>query len=719
METLLKHLNETQRKAVETTEGPVLVLAGAGSGKTRVLTYRVAKIIKDGTKPSNILAVTFTNKAANEIKSRLEKICGDIHLLWAGTFHGICVRMLREYGSEIGLAKRWTIYDDYAQKKCVKEAVVNLKYDPKKYNENKVLNYISKAKEEMVLPENYASVYSHTDCVQIEKIYIEYTRLCRQNNALDFDDLINFGVELLEKSPKAREHYQKKFKYVHVDEFQDINQAQYELITLLSAPQNNIFCVGDDDQSIYGWRGADISIILNFKNDFKDCKIFKLEQNYRSTKNILGAAYEVIKKNNNRTKKKITTENEQGETIEIIEAADGRHEAGLVVESIRDLVDNYGFSYSDIAILYRTNSLSQNFESELRDKRVPYDIYGGFKFYDRKEVKDVIAYLNVINNIYDDINLKRIINTPTRGIGTSTVEKLDFFAQNNNLSLFEAMDMCDKVEGLKTAAKTSIKKFVQIIKELGKEAEIFPPNQLLESIIKRTGYRQMLEEERTTEAEDKLKNIEELINVATNYTQNTDLPTLDDFLQSISLQSDIDNLKEDNGKVLLMTAHSAKGLEFNVVYVVGLEDGIFPHQRSMGNSAEMEEERRLMYVAMTRAKRQLFLSYADARQNNGNWQRSHPSPFIKDIPKNYFTDTEKETDTGESFEDIKNKILTKKVIKQTYSPGNKVKHEAYGRGMVLNCRGEGEGEIVTIIFDDKRYGMKKFYVNKCKLERVS
>ena len=599
MKELLKHLNETQKNAVETTEGPVLVLAGAGSGKTRVLTYRVAKIIKDGTRPSDILAVTFTNKAANEIKSRLEKICGDIHLLWAGTFHGICVRMLREYGEEIGLAKKWTIYDEYAQKKCVKQAVVNLKYDPTKYNDSKVLNYISKAKEEMVLPEDYATVYTHIDALQIENIYKEYANICKANNALDFDDLINYAVDLLKKSQKAREHYQKKFKYIHVDEFQDINQAQYELITLLAAPQNNIFCVGDDDQSIYGWRGADISIILNFKNRYKGCKIFKLEQNYRSTKNILGAAYEVIKKNVNRSDKKITTENDQGDTIEIIEASDGKHEARLVVESLKDLVDNYGFSYSDIAILYRTNSLSQNFESELRSKRVPYDIYGGFKFYDRQEVKDILAYLNLLNNVYDDINLKRIINTPTRGIGMSTVDKLDTYAQDNNISLFEAMENCEKIEGLKTAAKKSITSFVNTIRYLQKEGDIFPPNQLIQSVSERSGYRQMLEDERTKEAEERLNNIDELVNVATNYCQNAEEPSLEDFLQSISLQSDIDSLEEDNGKVLLMTVHSAKGLEFPVVYVVGLEEGVFPHQRSLGNADEVEEERRLMYVAMT------------------------------------------------------------------------------------------------------------------------
>ena len=717
MKELLKHLNETQRQAVEATEGPVLVLAGAGSGKTRVLTYRVAKIIKEGTKPSNILAVTFTNKAANEIKARLEKICGDIHLLWAGTFHGICVRMLREYGTEIGLAKRWTIYDDYAQKKCIKEAVLNLKYDPKKYNENKVLNYISSAKEEMVLPENYASVYSHTDALQTERIYKEYNRLLKENNALDFDDLINYGVLLLEKSQKAREHYQKKFKYIHVDEFQDINQAQYELISLLGAPQNNIFCVGDDDQSIYGWRGADISIILNFKNQFKDCKVFKLEQNYRSTKNILGAAYQVIKKNNNRTDKKITTENEQGETIEVIEASDGRHEAKLVVESLKNLVDNYGFSYSDIAILYRTNSLSQNFESELRDKRVPYDIYGGFKFYDRKEIKEIIAYLNVINNPFDNLNLKRIINTPPRGIGLTSLERLDNYAKDNNMSLFEALEDGENVPGLKKSAQNAVKEFVNLIKYLRKEAVQFPPNQIVDSVAKKTGYRQMLEDERTTEAEDRLKNIDELINVASNYVQNAEDISLEDFLLSISLQSDIDNLKEDNGKVLLMTVHSAKGLEFNVVYVVGLEEGIFPHQRSMGNAEETEEERRLMYVAMTRAKKLLFLCFADTRQNNGNWQRTYPSPFIKDIPPNYFKDTETEEDTGESLEDVKNKFLTKKVIKQTFVPGNKVTHDIYGKGLVLNCQGQGENEIVTVVFHDKKFGMKKFYVTKSHLEK--
>ena len=716
MEELLKHLNDKQREAVETTEGPVLVLAGAGSGKTRVLTYRIAKIINDGTRPSSILAVTFTNKAANEIKARLEKICGDIHTLWAGTFHSICVRMLRERGEAIGISKKFTIYDEYAQNQCVKKAVENLKYDPKKYPPKKVLYLISDAKEKMVLPNDYAKKYSEKDAPQIGRIYAEYVNICRQNQALDFDDLIYYGVLLLKNSQEAREHYQRKFKYVHVDEFQDINLSQYELISLLAHPQDNIFCVGDDDQSIYGWRGADISIILNFKKDFKNCKIFKLEENYRSTKNILGAAYEIVKKNTKRNDKTIWTGNDQGDTIELIEAADNTQEARLVAETISRFVTSGDYTYSDIAILYRTNALSRNFEKEFTSMRIPYDVYGGQKFFERREIKDLVAYLNVLYNVYDDFSLKRIVNVPKRNIGETTVGKLEYFAMEQNISLFEAFERVTEISSVRNATKTNILSFVSLIKRIRKEAEIFTVDQIIESVLDYSGYKQMLYEEKTLEAEDRLNNLQEFMNVAVNFMRDSEDKSLGAFLESVSLQSDIDNMKDDAGKVLLMTVHASKGLEFPVVFVVGLEEGTFPHQRSMGNAIEIEEERRLMYVAMTRAKKNLILSCANTRQNNGNWERKHKSAFLKDIPKIYFKDTEGEVDTGESFEDVKKKVLRRKSVLQSYSPGNKVNHPFYGRGIVLNCKGEGEQEIVTVVFDDKKHGLKKFYASKTQLE---
>lgn len=718
MEDLLKLLNDKQREAVEALEGPVLVLAGAGSGKTRVLTYRVANLVSKGVRPSSILAVTFTNKAAKEIIERLKKICSDSHTLWAGTFHSICVRMLRERGEEIGISKRFTIYDEYAQSQCIKQAVENLKYDTSKYNPKKVLYEISDAKEKMISPEKYDAVYNKIDSVQIGRIYAEYMRLCKQNQALDFDDLINYGVELLEKSEKAREHYQKKFKYVHVDEFQDINTSQYKLISLLSEPQNNIFCVGDDDQSIYGWRGADIRFILEFRKNYPNCKVIKLEQNYRSTQNILNAAYEVVKKNISRNKKTIWTDNEVGETIELLEAHDNIHEAQLVEESIREKVFSGDYTYSDIAILYRANSLSNQFESKFMSDGIPYEIYGGLKFYERKEIKDILAYLQTINNVFDDFSLRRIINTPARGIGETTIERVKDFATLNGICLFDALERVDEIESVKKAARDKIKSFVKLMNLVRKEAETFPVEQIINSVLDYFGYKEMIRGLNYSESEERMSNIEELKNVAHNYAVNNETPSLGDFLQNISLQSDVDNIGNDQGKVMLMTVHASKGLEFPIVYVVGLEDGVFPHERSMGNSFEMEEERRLMYVAMTRAKKQLILSYAGLRQRNGQYKASAKSMFINDIPKNYFTDSKTEYETVETLEDIKNRVCTRKVVKQSYSPGNKLKHAVYGSGMVLNCQGEGDNEIVTIIFDDKRYGMRKFYVNKNSFERL-
>lgn len=720
MEELLNLLNKNQREAVEQTEGPVLVLAGAGSGKTRVLISRVTKIVKEGVSPSSVLAVTFTNKAADEIRNRLARICGEkANKIWAGTFHSVCVRMLKQYGKEIGIEKNFTIYDEYAQIQCIKQAVENLRYDPQKFNARKVIYRIGDAKEKMISPEKYGDIYSERDAKQIGRIYQEYMRLCRENMALDFDDLINYGVKLLTDSEKAREHYQKKFRYVHVDEFQDINLSQYRLISLLAKPQNNIFCVGDDDQSIYGWRGADISIILNFRKDFGDCRIIKLEQNYRSTKNILGAAYEVVKHNKKRNQKTIWTDNDQGDTIKLLEPQDSNHEACLIAEDIEEKIREEGFNYSDFAILYRTNSLSRSFENHFSTiANIPYDIYGGLKFYERKEIKDIISYLTVISNSQDNFSLKRIVNIPQRGIGDTTVEKLSLYAKDNMLSLFEAMEQAENIEGIRKNTLDSVKNFVKLIKHFRKEAGVFPPEQIIKTVLDYSGYQLMLEKENTPEANQRLENLGELITAAANFSMSSEDKSLDAFLQTVSLQSDTDSMDNESGKVLLMTVHASKGLEFPVVYVAGLEEGIFPHERSMGSADEMEEERRLMYVAMTRAKKHLVLSSCNMRQINGKWDRKSKSVFLKDIPSNYYQDNGAEKDTEETLAELTARLKTKKTLKQTYSPGNKLKHPLYGKCIVVNCQGSGEGEIVTVMFDDRRYGMKKFRVDKSSFEKI-
>jgi len=718
---LISTLNKTQQEAVLQTEGAVLVLAGAGSGKTRVLTYRIANLISKGVKPSSILAVTFTNKAANEMKERLLKLVGlSAQVLWAGTFHSICVRLLREYGDQIGINKHFVIYDDYDQKQCIKKCVEKLHLDIKRYNPKKVLYLISEAKEKMVEPDEFANVFYSSDSDTVGRIYREYKETMQSNSALDFDDLIYYGVQLLEKCDKVREHYQKKFKYVHVDEYQDINYSQYRLITLLAEPQNNIFCVGDDDQSIYGWRGADISIILRFEKEYKDCKVFKLEQNYRSTKKILEAAYEVVKHNPSRTAKIIWTDNCDGKEIELINATDGDHEAHRVATSILDKVGSGEFTYSDCAILYRANALSRVFEKALINNRIPYKIYGGLRFYDRKEIKDILAYMRVALNPHDNISLLRIINEPTRGIGATSISKLSVFADNHGISIYDACIRLNELPEIKGKSAGAISSFVKLITHFNGEAKIFPPDQLIKTILDYSGYKQTLELERTQEAISKMENLDELYNVATFFTRENEDPTLQGFLEQVTLSSDLDTYSEGDNAVTLMTAHSSKGLEFPVVFIVGLEEGIFPHERSMNNSEELEEERRLMYVAMTRAEKELILSYADMRANQGQWQRNDRSNFINDIPCELLGSTNRVSISATTLSEFKEKlkIKPKNMSEQAFKVGNKVEHPSFGKGMVLNCQGLGDNEIVTVVFDQKEVGIKKLMVKLAKLVKV-
>ena len=725
-EKILNTLNEIQKKATLDTDGAVLVLAGAGSGKTRVLTYRIANLIANhNIKPSNILAVTFTNKASNEMKERLLKLAGEsIRTLWVGTFHSMCVKMLREYGDQIGLNKKFTIYDDYDQTQCIKKCIESLCLDKKRLTPKMILPLISKAKETLTPPEEYYNVFGGADGYTIEKIYKKYIEILSENQALDFDDLIFYGVKLLKTSQKVREHYQNKFKYIHVDEYQDINQSQYSLISILAEKHGNIFCVGDDDQSIYGWRGADVSIILKFEKDYPKCKIYKLEQNYRSTKKILKAAYEVIKHNTDRNDKIIWTDNKDGINIELINAIDGEHEAQRVASSITAKVSNENRSYSDFVILYRANAMSRSFEKILVQNRIPYRIVGGLKFYDRAEIKDIIAYLKLLNNPKDNVSLLRIINTPARGIGDTTISRLESFADENGISLLKACKRVKEISSIKPRSALMIEKFVALINHLISEIEIFPLDQLLKNILDYTNYRTELENERTSESKNRLENIDELYNVASIYNLENENPSLNDFLEQITLSTSLDTYNNNDNAVTLMTVHAAKGLEFPCVYLVGLEEGIFPHQRSATSPKEIEEERRLMYVAMTRAEEELVISYCDMRATNGQYLRSEPSSFLSYIPQDLFglhVDISQKTER-KSITDFKQNINLKEISPNSNIPsfkaGNKITHKVFGKGIVLNCQGTGEAEVVTVVFDKKDVGIKKLLVSAANLEIV-
>lgn len=720
-EKLLKTLNQTQQEAVLDTQGAVLVLAGAGSGKTRVLTYRIANLIlNENIKPSNILAVTFTNKAANEMKDRIFKLVGvGAKTLWAGTFHSLCCRMLKEHGDSIDINKRFVIYDDYDQQQCIKKCVEALNLDPKKNNPKAIVPLISRAKELMISPDNYYDTFGGSDGYTIEKIYKKYNAYLKESSALDFNDLIYYGVRLLQECPKIREHYQEKFKYIHVDEYQDINMSQYTLISILSQKHKNIFCVGDDDQSIYGWRGADVNIILRFEKENPDCRIYKLEQNYRSTKKILDAAYEVIKHNPNRKDKKSWTDNDDGVNLELINAIDGDNEAERIAVSIMNKVSYENRNYNDFAILYRANAMSRTIEKALVKNRIPYKMIGGFRFYDRAEIKDLIAYLKLINNPNDNISLLRIINTPARSIGDTTKGRLENFALENGISVFEACQRVRDIQEIKPKAAENIERFTNLIQRLISETNIFPIDQLLKSVIDYTEYKSKIEEERTAESRARIENIDELYNVAAMYVLEYEKPNLSDFLEQVSLSTSLDTYNEKDDAVALMTVHGSKGLEFPCVYLAGVEEGLFPHQRSMNNPKELEEERRLMYVAMTRAEKELIISYCDMRATNGQYTRSEPSSFLKSIPKEMFGmhASKPDSDTAKTLSDFKQNIVPKEImdkIQKSFKAGNKVIHKTFGKGLVINCQGSGESEIVTVVFEQA--GIKKLLVTAAKLQ---
>ena len=632
---LLKGLNNKQYEAVINTEGPCLVIAGAGSGKTKVLTYKIAYLIQEKKiKPWDILAITFTNKAANEMKERIVDLVGEqAKDIWMGTYHSICVRILRKFIDRIGFDTSFIIFDTSDQKTIIKGCMKELGIDDKTLTDKSIQYEISNAKNEMITPEMYA-VQAGNDYRKslISQVYEMYQKRLKENNAIDFDDIINYTIKILMENQDVLEYYANKFQYVLVDEYQDTNKSQFTLITILASKNGNVTAVGDNDQGIYSFRGADISNILNFEKDFPGTKIIKLEQNYRCTGNILKAANAVIKNNEVKYKKKLWTENEEGNLPKIYSAENEYEEGSYIVEQINHLKREEYFKYSDFAVLYRMNTQSRAIEDILRRENIPYKIIGGLKFYERKEIKDIIAYLRLIQNHSDNLSLKRIINEPKRGIGKTSLEKIEQMSNENNISMYEIIKDADKY-GLNRVFLNS-REFINTIEELSIKKDELSLSELITRTLKQSGYMKSLEEENSVEAENRIANLEEFLNVAIEFEEETADNTLSEFLEGITLSSDIDNLEETEDTVTLMTLHSAKGLEFPVVFLIGMEEGIFPGYKSIGEPKEIEEERRLCYVGITRAKQYLFLTYSKQRTVFGSTSCNPVSRFINEIPKN-------------------------------------------------------------------------------------
>ena len=751
MQNLLEELNNKQKEAVENTEGPVLVIAGAGSGKTKVLTHKIAFLIQEKqVKPWNILAITFTNKAANEMKQRVENLLSDSsNDIWMGTFHSICVRILRRYIDRIGFDSSFIIFDTSDQRTLVKDCLKELKVDDKLFTDRAVLSEISNAKNEMLEPKAYSVKYANDFRKEtIGKVYELYQKRLRENNAIDFDDIINYTIKILTENQDVLEYYTEKFKYVLVDEYQDTNKAQFMLISILASKYGNITVVGDNDQGIYSFRGADISNILNFERDFPGTKIIKLEQNYRCTGNILKAANAVIKHNETKYDKKLWTENNEGNIPCIYSGDDEYDEASYIIHQIRLLKTEEYFKFSDFAVLYRMNSQSRAIEDILRREDIPYKIIGGLKFYERKEIKDIIAYLRLIFNPSDNMSLKRIINEPKRGIGKTSLDNIAKISEETGNSMYDIIKNAEKY-GLNRVYLNS-REFIEAIEELRSKKDNMLISDLIKETLKKTGYTKALELENTVEAETRIQNLDEFLTVAIEFEEESADNTLAEFLEGITLSSDVDNLEDEEESVTLMTLHSAKGLEFPVVFLVGMEEGIFPGYKSIGEPKELEEERRLFYVGITRAKQYLYLTCAKRRTIFGSTSYNSISRFVKEIPselldgyeeivnskneetfndssykweygkasgskvktykidnnaseiKNVASNTNNNTSnfafrTAESF--LKSFESKKNVNIQEYEAGQRVYHKKFGEGTINKVEQEGDDLKVDICFD--------------------
>ena len=764
--SLLDALNEPQRQAVMATDGPLLILAGAGSGKTRVLTHRTAYLIEEcGVNPYNIMAITFTNKAAGEMRERIDQMVGyGSESIWVCTFHSTCVRILRRYIDRLGFGTNFTIYDSDDQKTLMKDICKRLEIDTKMYKEKMFLSAISSAKDELIDPIEFET-RAAGDYVKRKQaqVYREYQQALKQNNALDFDDLIMKTVELFKLDKEVLASYQDRFRYIMVDEYQDTNTAQFELIRLLALKYQNLCVVGDDDQSIYKFRGANIYNILNFEHHFPDATVIKLEQNYRSTQNILDAANAVIANNQGRKEKRLWTDNGAGDKITFEQLDTAAEEADFVARDIARRVRKG--EYKDCAILYRTNAQSRLFEERFITANIPYKIFGGVNFYARKEVKDLLAYLKTIDNGQDDLAVRRIINIPKRGIGAASINKVALYAQEQEISFYDALCVAEQVPGLgKAAAK--IRPFVLFIQSMKAKAKLLSVADLLQEVIETTGYVRELEAEGTDEAEARIENIDELISKAVDYAEGEEAPTLNGFLENVALVADIDSFDENSDYVVLMTLHSAKGLEFPNVYLAGLEDGLFPSYMSItsdNSQAEIEEERRLAYVGITRAKKNLTITSARVRMVRGQTQYGKVSRFVREIPpellsgKIYEPKTKEEPIEQSTFQKARKAFRTvpsyggsgygkevgegygstfhsskatkpvyTKVENQrdfgsaggalSYQVGDRVRHIKFGDGEVMAIVSGGRDYEVTVDFD--KVGTKKMFASFAKLKKI-
>ena len=772
MQDILNGLNNKQYEAVVQTDGPVLVIAGAGSGKTKVLTHKIAYIIQQKkAHPWEILAITFTNKAANEMKERIAKLIGDdAKDLWMGTFHSICVKILRKHIDKIGFDSSFIIFDTSDQKSMVKKCLKELKIDDKQFSEKAVQAEISNAKNEMLEPDQYEAK-SHGDFrkEKIAQVYKLYQKRLKENNSIDFDDIINFTIKVFTQNPEILNYYSSKFKYILVDEYQDTNKAQFTLVKLLAEVNQNITVVGDNDQSIYRFRGADIANILNFEKDFKGTTIIKLEQNYRCTGNILKAANAIIKNNETKYEKKLWTENDEGNLPTVYSADNEYDEASFIAEQIEHLKKQEKYNYTDFAVLYRMNTQSRVIEDILRREEIPYKIVGGLKFYDRKEIKDIVSYLRLIQNNSDNLSLTRIINEPKRGIGATSLDKVTELAIQNETSMYEIIKNSEQY-GLNRVFLNS-REFVNFIEDAKSKKDSMPISEFIKYVLKKSGYLKALENEKTIEAENRIENLEEFLNAAMEFEKEEVENNLQNFLEGMTLASDVDNMEESEDTVTLMTLHSAKGLEFPVVFLVGMEEGIFPGFRSIGEPAEIEEERRLCYVGVTRAKENLYLTCSKMRTMFGSTSCNAPSRFLEEIPsdlldgyedsfgtskikKNLFEDSKyswsygnsnnsssiktyniKDTidkgvaaasnifgkqasfgRTAESFlSNLGNKGTTEVDLSQ-YGEGVRVMHKKFGEGTITKTEPEGEDLKVDINFD--KVGHKRLMAKFANLEVI-
>lgn len=736
-------LNEEQKKGVFTTEGPVLLLAGAGSGKTRVLTHRAVYLIEElGVNPYHILAITFTNKAAGEMRERIDDMVGyGSENIWVSTFHSTCVRILRRFIDHIGFGTNFTIYDTEDQKTIMKDICKRLEIDTKMYKEKSLLAVISSAKDELISPEAYA-LRAQGDFRKMKEaaVYREYQQVLRKNNALDFDDLIVKTVELFQSDMEVLDYYQERFRYIMVDEYQDTNTAQFQLIKLLAGKYKNLCVVGDDDQSIYKFRGANIYNILNFEKEFPNAVTIKLEQNYRSTQNILNAANGVIANNVGRKAKRLWTENEEGEKIAFHQFETGFDEADYVAKDIRSKVREGMYHYGDCAVLYRTNAQSRLFEERFITASIPYKIVGGVNFYSRREIKDLLAYLKTIDNAMDDLAVRRIINVPKRGIGATTLSRVQDYADANGLTFYNALKMAEEI-GTIGRASAKIRPFVMLIQSMRSKLPYISVSELLQEIIEETGYVRELEAENTEEAQQRMENIDELISKAVTYEESEEEPTLSGFLEEVALVADIDSVDETQDYVVLMTLHSAKGLEFPQVYLAGMEDGLFPGFGAIcaeNPTAEIEEERRLAYVGITRAKERLSISCARMRMIRGETQYNKVSRFVKEIPRELLAGTiqkEKMPDIPKPSMMAKNAFSAKPMaLRRTgvpearnfgdstmkksldYAVGDTVSHMKFGTGVVKQIIDGGRDYEVTVDFSG--VGVKKMFASFAKLKKL-